>query len=225
MRELHLFAGIGGGILAGRLLGHEPVGACEINPFCRQVLRAHWPDLPIHDDIRTFNGEEFLDSLAKQCSDRDMAGKPKKVSNEDMLNARRLYEAGMSVADIAQCFGVSRQAMWERLKKDCHMRTRERYGEKNHFFRGGPLADKRVHDITEKAIAAGVLIQQPCEVCGAFGVMADGRCEVQAHHDDYNKPLQVRWLCQKHHHEWHKNNKPIRRMEAPGVDLIAGGFP
>lgn len=38
MRELHLFAGIGGGILGGMLLGHRCVGAVEINPYCRKVL-------------------------------------------------------------------------------------------------------------------------------------------------------------------------------------------
>jgi ribosomal protein S27AE len=40
------------------------------------------------------------------------------------------------------------------------------------------------------------LIKQPCEVCGNL--------KAQAHHDDYSKPLQVRWLCQKHHTEHHQ---------------------
>lgn len=61
LRELHLFAGIGGGILGGMLLGHRCVGAVEINPYCRKVLRARQADgtlpaFPIHDDIRTFTG-------------------------------------------------------------------------------------------------------------------------------------------------------------------------
>lgn len=38
MNELHLFAGAGGGILGGILLGHAPVCAVEIEPYCRQVL-------------------------------------------------------------------------------------------------------------------------------------------------------------------------------------------
>lgn len=45
------------------------------------------------------------------------------------------------------------------------------------------------------AVAAGTLVRQPCEVCGAL--------EVHGHHDDYSQPLAVRWLCPKHHTEHH----------------------
>lgn len=225
MRELHLFAGIGGGILGGLLLGHQPVGAVERDEFCRRVLRRRFPKLPIHDDIQTFDGRAFLDSLAKTSQDASMAGKPKKLSEQQLAEAAKLYEAGLSCSDLANTYGVSRQAMWERLKKVVSMRPQLRHGEDNHFYRGGPIADPWVHNVTDVAIRTGVLVQQPCEVCGKTGTMADGRNVVQAHHDDYNKPLEVRWLCQQHHHEWHTRNKPRRRTEAAGVDVVAGGFP
>lgn len=50
------------------------------------------------------------------------------------------------------------------------------------------------------AIRDGRLTRQPCEVCGAE--------KAQAHHDDYSKPLDVRWLCTTHHAEWHRHNTP-----------------
>lgn len=59
------------------------------------------------------------------------------------------------------------------------------------------------------AIRDGKLIRQPCEVCGA--------AKAQAHHDDYGKPLDVRWLCTTHHAEWHKHNDPI----VPAAELAA----
>lgn len=61
LHELHLFAGGGGGILGGILLGHEPICAVEINERCRKVLLARQrdgilPRFPIWDDVRTFDG-------------------------------------------------------------------------------------------------------------------------------------------------------------------------
>lgn len=49
--------------------------------------------------------------------------------------------------------------------------------------------------LTTNAIRDGRLIRQPCEVCRSI--------KVEAHHDDYTKPLDVRWLCRKHHLEHH----------------------
>lgn len=51
------------------------------------------------------------------------------------------------------------------------------------------------------ALKHGRMERNPCEVCGAWSA--------QAHHDDYTKPLDVRWLCPAHHAEWHRHNKPI----------------
>lgn len=48
---------------------------------------------------------------------------------------------------------------------------------------------------TRNAIRRGDIIKQPCEVCG--------NTKVDAHHDDYSKPLEVRFLCRKHHSEHH----------------------
>jgi len=64
MRELHLFAGAGGGILGGMLLGHKTVCAVEIEPYCQQVLKARQqdgilPDFPIFGDIKSFDGRPW----------------------------------------------------------------------------------------------------------------------------------------------------------------------
>ena len=45
------------------------------------------------------------------------------------------------------------------------------------------------------ALKKGLLTRQPCEECGAE--------KTDAHHDDYAKPLEVRWLCRRHHTLWH----------------------
>lgn len=54
------------------------------------------------------------------------------------------------------------------------------------------------HSKVAYAIKIGTLVKQPCEVCG---------CEnTHAHHCDYDKPLDVMWLCPEHHHDWHRLN-------------------
>jgi len=51
----------------------------------------------------------------------------------------------------------------------------------------------RAYNMVARALRNGSLVKPPCEVCGEL--------KVQAHHHDYNKPLDVRWLCFKCHRE------------------------
>ena len=50
---------------------------------------------------------------------------------------------------------------------------------------------RAAHVATGNAIRDGRLVKGPCEVCGSL--------IVDAHHDDYSRPLDVRWLCRVHH--------------------------
>jgi DNA (cytosine-5)-methyltransferase 1 len=72
MNELHLFAGAGGGILGGILLGHTTVCAVEIEPYCRKVLLQRQrdgilPRFPIWDDVRTFDGKPWRGKVDVVC--------------------------------------------------------------------------------------------------------------------------------------------------------------
>lgn len=72
VNELHLFAGIGGGILGGLLLGHRCLGAVEIDPYCRSVLEARQlegclPSFPIFDDVRAFDGTAWRGKVDVLC--------------------------------------------------------------------------------------------------------------------------------------------------------------
>lgn len=62
----------------------------------------------------------------------------------------------------------------------------------------------KVRLITNRAINAGLLVRDSCcSECGG----ADKK--IEAHHDNYNEPLIVRWLCKSCHWDWHNNNIPI----------------
>jgi DNA (cytosine-5)-methyltransferase 1 len=72
LNELHLFAGAGGGILGGMLLGHTTVCAVEIEPYCRKVLLQRQrdgilPRFPIWDDVRTFDGTPWRGKVDVVC--------------------------------------------------------------------------------------------------------------------------------------------------------------
>ena len=55
MKGIELFAGIGGIALAAERAGIETVAFCERDLFCQKVLKKHWPDVPIFDDIRVLD--------------------------------------------------------------------------------------------------------------------------------------------------------------------------
>lgn len=67
MRVLDLFSGIGGFSLGLEAAGMETVAFCEREPFCQAVLRKHWPDIPIHDDITELNGYAYRGSIDVVC--------------------------------------------------------------------------------------------------------------------------------------------------------------
>ena len=56
---------------------------------------------------------------------------------------------------------------------------------------------RSAHSKVQRALINKELIKYPCEVCGTTEI-------IEAHHDDYSKPLDVRWLCKTHHMEFHR---------------------
>jgi transposase-like protein len=127
----------------------------------------------------------------------------------DYTVALEMYRSGLSVGECAAFYQITRQAMWMILKRrGCEFRPQLRRGADNHFHRG-TSDDDRAQNLVEIAVRRGILTPSSCESCGANGHFKDGRREVQGHHDDYNKPLDVRWLCQKCHHAWHKSHKAV----------------
>lgn len=132
--------------------------------------------------------------------------------------SRKMYESGLSIQDIAEFYDTSRSAMWLILRRrGVHFRPMRRSGKENHFFRGGSRARRYASQAVERAIKKRILRPMPCEICGVDGYMKDGRRIVKAHHDDYNKPLDVRWLCHVHHIEWHSKNRPMPYLKKTGL--------
>jgi DNA (cytosine-5)-methyltransferase 1 len=92
LRELALFAGAGGGILGGKLLGWRTVCAVENEPYARDVLMARQNDgcleaFPIWDDVCTFDGRPWqgivdVVSGGFPCQDISAAGKGEGIEGD-----------------------------------------------------------------------------------------------------------------------------------------------
>ena len=83
MRVLDLFSGIGGFSLGLERAGMTTVAFCEVNDFCRAVLKKHWPTVPIYDDVQTLTASRLAaDGIGVDvicggfpCQDISIAGK------------------------------------------------------------------------------------------------------------------------------------------------------
>ncbi|WP_211659340.1 hypothetical protein [Paracoccus indicus] len=65
----------------------------------------------------------------------------------------------------------------------------------------------RAHLLVHRALVTGHLKKEPCEVCGAE--------TVDAHHDSYERPLDVRWLCRRHHIKLHRYGEDLFPIAGP----------
>ena len=80
------------------------------------------------------------------------------------------------------------------------------------------LTDRSCQQLVALAIRFGLLTVAPCEECGAQ--------KGQAHHDDYTRPLLVKWLCRKCHSKLHGVQKTLAEWEQrgwpapPGLPMI-----
>ena len=104
---MHLFAGVGGGLLADLILGHTPVVAVEWEPYACQVLRERaaegwFPGLHVWEgDVRLFDPSEYAGSVdcihaGFPCQDISVAGKQAGVSEGTRSG---LYREVLRIAD------------------------------------------------------------------------------------------------------------------------------
>jgi DNA (cytosine-5)-methyltransferase 1 len=63
MKVLDLFSGIGGFSLGLEWAGMSTVAFCERDPYCTTILNKHWPDTPVHNDVRNLDGKEYAESI------------------------------------------------------------------------------------------------------------------------------------------------------------------
>lgn len=77
MRVGSVFTGIGGADLGLERAGHEVAWQCESDPWKTEILRAHWPGVPVYPDISAVEDPPPVDLLVGgfPCQDLSVAGR------------------------------------------------------------------------------------------------------------------------------------------------------
>lgn len=114
----------------------------------------------------------------KYCTKSDSANQHKKIMSTPSLTIKE-RERGRVKSRLQRIAGLASPQKPE---------TGKRWGE-NHPNK------KKAHALVASAVRSGKLIKMPCEKCGSENT--------QAHHEDYDKPLCVNWLCVRHHADRH----------------------
>lgn len=107
--------------------------------------------------------------------------KCKSCNKNDVTNNRNLK------IDYYRAYDLKRAKEPERYKAASEISTAWRQNDKRRT---------KCHNAVTRAIRSGKLIKQPCVRCGNEKSLA--------HHEDYDFPLDVMWLCQPCHKQRHK---------------------
>lgn len=90
MNGLSLFAGIGGLDLAFEYAGGTVKAMCEKEPYCQKILKKHWPDVQLYDDIFNLRGEDIESRIdiiygGPPCQPFSVAGRQRGQEDERHL--------------------------------------------------------------------------------------------------------------------------------------------
>lgn len=99
--------------------------------------------------------------------------------------------------DRIRAYDRARAKVPERMKKAAEISKRWRQQDSRIM---------KCHNLVTRSLRKGLIEHQPCSICG--------RKDAFAHHEDYNKPLEIIWYCQPHHSARHKE------MAILGIDPL-----
>lgn len=144
---------------------------------CRKCLQTK----PVAEFSRRQRGDGYQ-SWCKQCR----RGRYREHCSEEKQSTRR-YQARHR---------VDHRFANHRWRK----RRRELVSTYSRRYRAEHPEAMRAHLAIFRAVHSGRLRRKPCEQCGATE-------NVRGHHDDYSKPLEVRWLCESCHQTLHAQRR------------------
>lgn len=137
-----------------------------------------------------------------RCSEDSLMGRPRTCNCgicEKCKNRIRMAKTYAAMSPEERRDMMKRRNLEKRRERD-----RRSYWQNPEKYRAKARQQHRKHRNKDnarsavlRAIRRGDLVRKPCEVCGS-------ELRVEGHHDNYDKPLEVRWLCREHHMEEHQ---------------------
>ena len=179
-----------------------------LDPYCKECEKEKREELKAKgyfEEYRRKNRERMNKKAAERYwrdPEKFRARKRKYDASEQgkIANAKRNHAQWIETRDDPEW--REKRATWARAYRESHQ---EKHRLDSARQRIKFTDETKAKSIVNHAIRDGKLKREPCEICG--------KEPAQAHHDDYNYPLKVRWLCQDCHAKWHRDNKPIRKRK------------
>ncbi len=127
--------------------------------------------------------------------------------------AVRLYQSGLTIRELGQFYGVSSTAVWEALKRrGCQFRPKAHKdtSDEERVYHSKSAYVARAQYLLNRAIRRGIVTRLThCESC------LGANREIHAHHNNYDKPLEVVWLCCSCHARLHKKERNFHASQSP----------
>lgn len=114
---------------------------------------------------------------------------------KEKKSTRKFYCEECLVARKRNRTKIAAQVRRDKLKRDGFILVAEVLTEDEKKMR------QAARNYLNRLIRQGLVKRKNCEICGSDK-------NVEAHHEDYGKPLEVRWLCRVHHDDMHHKNNP-----------------
>jgi hypothetical protein len=156
-----------------------------------------------------YGDKRAADGCTSQCRDCLNASAKRRREEDPELKARRLA-ADRSRYRRNKAHKLVAARRWNEEHPERHAENSKDWRERN----PEQMAANRVlhrdkenaRKVLARAVARGDIVRpERCEDCGGEGqAYEDGRSPIQGHHEDYDKPLEVAWLCRRCHGARHR---------------------
>jgi len=157
------------------------------------------------------------DGLSAKCAecqkkyDKDRANSPERVKarkeyqltdkgKDASFKAKKKYAENNKdkCSEAKRIYRENNREKIRELGRRKYRENKEYYLESSRSYKERFPKKYKAVTAVNNAIRDKLLFKEPCEICGEI--------KVHGHHDDYAKPLNVRWLCVAHHQQWHAEN-------------------